>query len=247
MAKIIIISPKAFSRALRARCVPLSNAIRARAMLFPPRKASLVAEIVALIDFGAGNLHSVHNALKAAGASSVVTTDDPKQVASADRIVLPGVGAFGACRDALFGIEGMTEVLEDQVLGKAKPFLGICVGMQLMAEYGLEHGTHEGLGWVAGSVEKMEASGDLKIPHMGWNEVVPTKGHGLLELGEAYFLHSYEFKCNQTPTSVCATTDHGGAVVAAIQNGSAIGVQFHPEKSQAYGLKFLERFLQWRP
>ena len=206
-----------------------------------------MAETIALIDFGVGNLHSVHNALKAAGASDVAITDDPKQVESADRIVLPGVGAFGACRDALFGIEGMTDTLEEQVLGKTKPFLGICVGMQLMAEYGLEHGTHEGLGWVAGSVEKMEASSERKIPHMGWNEVVPTSDHELLEPGEAYFLHSYEFKCNQTPTSVRAMTDHGSEVVAAIQSGSAIGVQFHPEKSQAYGLAFLKRFLEWKP
>ncbi len=206
-----------------------------------------MAETIALIDFGAGNLHSVHSALKAAGTRDISITASPKRVASADRIILPGVGAFGACRDALFGIEGMTETLEDQVLGKAKPFLGICVGMQLMAEYGVEHGTHHGMSWVAGSVEKMEATENLKIPHMGWNEVVPTGAHDLIEAGEAYFLHSYQFKCNQSPTSVCATTDHGGEVVAAIQTGSAIGVQFHPEKSQAYGLAFLKRFLEWKP
>lgn len=206
-----------------------------------------MAETIALIDFGAGNLHSVHSALKAAGATGISVTADPEIVANADRIVLPGVGAFGACRDALFGIEGLIEALEGQVLGQATPFLGICVGMQLMAEYGVEHGTHDGLGWVAGSVEKMEAAGDLKIPHMGWNEVIPAGDHNLIEAGEAYFLHSYQFKCNQTPSSVCATTDHGGEVVAAIETGAAIGVQFHPEKSQAYGLAFLKRFLEWKP
>lgn len=206
-----------------------------------------MAETIALIDFGAGNLHSVHSALKAAGASGVSVTADPALVAKSDRIILPGVGAFGACRDALFAIDGMIETLEDRVLGQATPFLGICVGMQLMAEYGVEHGTHDGLGWVAGSVEKMEASNDLKIPHMGWNEVTPTTSHELIEAGEAYFLHSYQFKCNQVPSSVCATTDHGGKVVAAIQTDTAIGVQFHPEKSQAYGLSFLERFLEWKP
>lgn len=206
-----------------------------------------MAETIALIDFGAGNLHSVHSALKAAGATGISVTSDPDIVANADRIVLPGVGAFGACRDALFGIEGMIESLEDQVLGHATPFLGICVGMQLMAEYGVEYGTHDGLGWVAGTVEKMEAKDDLKIPHMGWNEVIPVGDHSLIEVGEAYFLHSYQFKCNQTPSSVCANTDHGGKVVAAIQTGTAIGVQFHPEKSQAYGLAFLKRFLEWKP
>jgi imidazole glycerol-phosphate synthase subunit HisH len=206
-----------------------------------------VAETIALIDFGAGNLHSVHSAMEAAGAVGISVTNDPGIVAGADRIVLPGVGAFGACRDALFGIEGMIETLETKVLGDGTPFLGICVGMQLMAEYGVEHGTHDGLGWVAGSVEKMEASDDLKIPHMGWNEVVPVGEHELIEPGEAYFLHSYEFKCNQKPTSVCATTDHGGKRVAAIQSGTALGVQFHPEKSQAYGLGFLKRFLEWKP
>ncbi len=206
-----------------------------------------MAETIALIDFGAGNLHSVHSALKAAGALGVTVTADPELVAKADRIILPGVGAFGACRDALFGIEGMIETLEKKVLGDGTPFLGICVGMQLMAEYGVEHGTHDGLSWVAGSVEKMDAANGLKIPHMGWNEVEPTAAHDLIEAGEAYFLHSYQFKCNQTPSSVCATTDHGGKVVAAIQTGTAIGVQFHPEKSQAYGLGFLQRFLEWKP
>lgn len=206
-----------------------------------------MAETIALIDFGAGNLHSVHNALKAAGADGITVTADPEIVAKSDRIVLPGVGAFGACRNALFGIEGMIEVLENQVLGQRTPFLGICVGMQLMAEYGIEYGTHDGLSWVAGSVEKIEPLGDLKVPHMGWNEVIPTGFENLIEPGEAYFLHSYQFNCNQTPSSVCATTDHGGKIVAAVRTGSAIGVQFHPEKSQAYGLAFLKRFLEWKP
>lgn len=206
-----------------------------------------MAERIALIDYGAGNLHSVHNALQAAGASGVEVTADPDFVAKADRIVLPGVGAFGACRDALFAIEGMVETMENRVLGDGRPFLGICVGMQLMAEYGLEHGTHEGLSWVAGTVEEMKPFDDIKIPHMGWNDVLPTDSDSLVEEGEAYFLHSYQFKCNQLPSSVRATTFHGRSIVAAIQSGTAIGVQFHPEKSQAYGLSFLQRFLEWKP
>ena len=206
-----------------------------------------MAETIALIDYGAGNLHSVYSALIAAGASDVEITSDPQEVAKADRIVLPGVGAFGACRDALFAIDGMAEALEQRVIADGIPFLGICVGMQLMAEYGVENGINDGLSWVAGAVEKMAAFGDVKIPHMGWNVVVPTGRKSLIEEGEAYFLHSFQFKCGQFPSTVRATTYHGEKIVAAIQTGTAIGVQFHPEKSQAYGLSFLKRFLEWKP
>ena len=205
-----------------------------------------MANVTALIDYGAGNLHSVENALRAVGAEVLVTAD-ADAVRAADRVVLPGVGSFQACMDGLSAIPDMTETLEDCVLSSGKPFLGICVGMQLMAEYGLEHGTHDGLGWVAGSVSAMQSSPTVKIPHMGWNVVEPVGAASLIEPGEAYFLHSYAFTCGQSPACVRAVTDHGGPITAAIQIGTALGVQFHPEKSQAYGLALLTRFLQWKP
>jgi imidazole glycerol-phosphate synthase subunit HisH len=199
---------------------------------------------VALVDYGAGNLQSVRNALRAAGADHVLVTADPDAIARADRIVLPGVGAFAHCMNALSSIDGMVDALSDATGGGAKPFLGICVGMQLMAEAGEEHGTYAGLGWIKGSVRLMlpEDNAD-KIPHMGWNDVVPGGAHPLIEAGEAYFLHSYAFQGED----VLATTRHGGSVVAAIGRDNRIGVQFHPEKSQKYGLAFLSRFLEWRP
>ena len=205
-----------------------------------------MGETVALVDYGAGNLHSVYNALKRVGANVLVTAD-PKDVRIADRVVLPGVGSFKACADGLRAIEAMPEALEDRVFSDAIPFLGICVGMQLMAEYGREHGEHEGLGWVAGSIDPIAGGPDIKVPHMGWNRVRPTGAVSLIEPGEAYFLHSYAYRCGQAPSPVCALTDHGGEVVAAIQTGNALGVQFHPEKSQAYGLALLTRFLEWKP
>ncbi len=199
---------------------------------------------VALVDYGAGNLQSVRNALKAAGAKDVRVTADPDLVRASDRIVLPGVGAFAHCMTALSAIEGMVEALNDCTGPGAKPFLGICVGMQLMADAGEEHGLHPGLGWVKGRVKLMKpADPAIKIPHMGWNDVVPTASHPLIEPGEAYFLHSYAFEGED----VLATTRHGATVVAAIGQGNRIGVQFHPEKSQKYGLALLSRFLEWKP
>ena len=199
---------------------------------------------VALVDYGAGNLQSVRNALKAAGAENVNVTADPDKVAKADRIVLPGVGAFAHCMNALSSIDGMVDALNEATGAGAKPFLGICVGMQLMAEAGEEHGRHVGLGWIPGTVRLMEPDdAAIKIPHMGWNDVVPEGGHPLIEAGEAYFLHSYAFEGE----NVLATTRLGGPVAAAIGAGNRIGVQFHPEKSQCYGLSFLSRFLEWRP
>ena len=198
---------------------------------------------VALVDYGAGNLQSVRNALKAAGAENILVTADPEAVRSADRIVLPGVGAFGHCMNALTGIDGMVDALNEATGAGAKPFLGICVGMQLMAEAGEEHGTHAGFGWVKGRVRLMDGSAGVKIPHMGWNDVVPARAHPLIEAGEAYFLHSFAYDGDD----VIATTEHGGSVVAAIGQDNRIGVQFHPEKSQRYGLAFLARFLEWRP
>lgn len=198
---------------------------------------------VALVDYGAGNLHSVHNALKAAGARNLAVTADPAVVLRADRIVLPGVGAFAACRDGLAALPSMIDALEQRALRGGVPFLGICVGMQLMAESGDEMGDHRGLGWIAGRVSRIAATPDARVPHMGWNDVVPARPHPLIEPGEAYFLHSYAF----TGDHVLATTDHGGPVTAAIGRDNLIGIQFHPEKSQRYGIALLERFLAWRP
>ncbi len=200
---------------------------------------------LALIDYGAGNLHSVHNALKAAGAGDVHVTTDPNVVAKADRIVLPGVGAFAHCMEALSAIDGMIAAMEQRVRIDGIPFLGICVGMQLLADEGVEHGTTRGLGWISGTVRAIAPAADLKIPHMGWNDVVPTQGAPLIEQGEAYFLHSYHFDAADA-ADVLATTDHGGPLVAAVGRSNIMGVQFHPEKSQAYGINFLKRFLEWQ-
>lgn len=197
---------------------------------------------VVLIDYGAGNLHSVHNALKAAGAANVAVTADPDVVAKADRIVLPGVGAFGACASGLRAIPGMVEALDQRVIREATPFLGVCVGMQLLAKTGEELGVHQGLGWLDGTVRELPAN-NVRIPHMGWNDVVPVVAHPLIEPGEAYFLHSFAYDGE----AVLATTEHGGPVTAAVGRDNFAGVQFHPEKSQRYGLALLERFLRWNP
>jgi len=209
-----------------------------------------MSEALALIDYGAGNLHSVYNALKAAGAHHVAVTDDPNLVRGAQRIVLPGVGSFKACAEGLRAISGMTEALEQRVLNDGVPFLGICVGMQLLATRGLEHGTTRGLGWIAGDVKLIEPTDpSIKVPHMGWNDVAlmpHARNHPVLEEGEAYFLHSYHFAASEGH-DVAAMTDHGEGLVAAVAKDNMIGVQFHPEKSQAYGLAMLERFLEWKP
>lgn len=202
---------------------------------------------VALIDYGAGNLQSVHNGLIAAGATAVEVTGDADAISRADRIVLPGVGAFAACRNALGAVPDMIDGLNEAVLRKAKPFLGICVGMQLMVDAGEEHGTHDGLGWIAGKVRAIASdTPGLKIPHMGWNDVRLEGAPPLLMPGEAYFLHGYQVELS-APEHCYARTDHGGPITAAIGRDTMIGVQFHPEKSQKYGLNFLERFLEWRP
>ena len=201
---------------------------------------------LALIDYGAGNLHSVHNALKAAGARDIRVTADPDIVAKAGRIVLPGVGAFAHCMEALSAIDGMIDAMEQRVRVQAAPFLGICVGMQLLADEGVEHGSTRGLGWIGGTVRAIAPAPDLKIPHMGWNDVVPHDRAPLIERGEAYFLHGYHFDA-ANEVDVLATTDHGGPLVAAVGHDNIMGVQFHPEKSQAYGINFLKRFLEWMP
>ena len=206
-----------------------------------------MAETIALIDYGAGNLHSVYNALNAAGATGVEITADPERVAAADRIVLPGVGAFGACRNALVAIDGMIDAMDARVRGDGIPFLGICVGMQLLADNGIEFGDHPGLGWIGGTVRAIDGvPSDIKIPHMGWNDVTPAKNHELLLAGEAYYLHGYHFDANDK-ADILATTRHGQSLVSAVGRDNIVGVQFHPEKSQAYGLSFLQRFLEWKP
>ena len=209
-----------------------------------------MAETVALVDYGAGNLHSVENALRAAGAESVSVTSDPNVVRAADRIVLPGVGAFAACARALRGVPQLIEAMTERVHVGGAPFLGICVGMQLLATRGVEHGTTAGLGWIAGEVLPILVTDPaIKVPHMGWNDVAPTPhrdGAELIEPGEAYFLHSYHFVPDEGRT-IAALTDHGGGIVAAVARDNLLAVQFHPEKSQAYGLALLARFLEWRP
>ncbi|MGB7372354.1 imidazole glycerol phosphate synthase subunit HisH [Erythrobacter sp.] len=204
---------------------------------------------VALIDYGAGNLHSVHNALEAVGAK-VEVTDDPDIVRKADRIVLPGVGSYRACARGLKAISGMIEALEDRVRDGGVPFLGVCVGMQLLADRGVEHATTRGLGWIAGEVRLIEPHDpSIKVPHIGWNDVAPmphARKHHVIEEGEAYFLHSYHFVVTD-PSDVAALTDHGGGLVAAVARDNIVGVQFHPEKSQSYGLALLERFMEWKP
>ncbi len=199
---------------------------------------------IALIDYGAGNLRSVHNALVASGADGVVVTADPDIVANADRIVLPGVGAFAACMNGLSAIDGLIEAMDRRVRSDGVPFLGICVGMQLLADAGEEHGTHTGLGWIGGTVRAFDPAPGLRIPHMGWNDVVPTVEHPVLAAGEAYFLHGYHFA---DTADVLAASSHGETFTAAVGRDNMIGLQFHPEKSQAYGLATLERFLAWRP
>ena len=206
-----------------------------------------MAENVALVDYGAGNLRSVENALRTVGASVAVTAD-PEILRAADRIVLPGVGSFRACAEGLRAIPGLVEAMEERVRVGGAPFLGVCVGMQLLATRGLEHGETPGLGWIAGEVREIERTDPaIKVPHMGWNDVALTAHAGaVLEEGEAYFLHSYHFAA-ANPHEIAAMTDHGGGIVAAVARDTMLGVQFHPEKSQAYGLGVLERFLQWRP
>jgi glutamine amidotransferase len=212
-----------------------------------------------IVDYGSGNLRSAEKAFERAAhergmGEAILVSADPDAVRRADRIVLPGVGAFRDCRDGLQAITGMWEVLDEEVRRHGKPFFGICVGMQLMASRGLEHGTTEGFGWIAGDVRRIEP-GDpgLKVPHMGWNTLEARKPHPLLEgltLGEtglhAYFVHSYQL-APADPADVLALTDYAGPVTAMVARGNMAGTQFHPEKSQALGLALIGNFLAWRP
>ena len=205
---------------------------------------------VALIDYGSGNLRSAEKALirAADGKAEVVATDRPELIARADRVVLPGVGAFAACIAALEARDGVIDAMSEAVHMRGAPFLGICVGMQLLATRGLEFGETRGLDWIAGDVTRLQVDDPrLKIPHMGWNEVTPVAPSALIPAPETmYFTHSFAFYPSD-PTDIAATVEHGARFPAAVARGNVAGVQFHPEKSQAAGLALLARFLEWRP
>lgn len=212
---------------------------------------------IAIIDYGSGNLRSAAKAFERAAtdagrSDAVLVTSEPEKVAAADRIVLPGVGAFADCRAGLSGLDGMEEALEIAVRRNGRPFFGICVGMQLMAERGLEHGETPGLSWIEGEVAAIQPSDKtLKIPHMGWNQLqIIDPSHpvfqNLAEDAHAYFVHSYKMRCRR-PVDVLAKVDYGGPISAAIGRDNLVGTQFHPEKSQATGLKILTNFVQWAP
>lgn len=215
-----------------------------------------MAERLVLIDYGCGNLRSVAKALERAATDSglsvvIDVTGDAAVIARADRIVLPGVGAFGHCAASLRALPDVWDMLEMRVCTQAKPFLGICVGMQLMATRGLEHGEHKGLDWIAGDVNLLAPDDTmLKIPHMGWNTLASVQGHtvmkGLPENSMAYFVHSYIFN-PLDKNDVFLTTDYGQAITAMVARNTMIGTQFHPEKSQGFGLRFLQNFLKWKP
>jgi glutamine amidotransferase len=214
---------------------------------------------VAIVDYGSGNLHSAAKAFEraareAAPDQSIVVTSDPDAVRRATRIVLPGVGAFADCRRGLDAVPGMVDALEESVRQKGKPFFGICVGMQLMAERGREYAVTEGLGWIAGEVDKIApADAGLKIPHMGWNTLDARKPHPLFDgiaLGpqglHAYFVHSYQLKPTQRG-DLLAETEYGGPITAVVGRDNMVGTQFHPEKSQRLGLALIANFLKWKP
>ena len=210
---------------------------------------------VAIVDYGSGNLRSAAKAFERAAeavSTRINVTDHPADLVAASHIVLPGVGAFGDCMRGLAAVPDMIPALEDAVVGRATPFLGICVGMQLMATTGREHGDQRGLDWIGGEVVPiLPECGGLKVPHMGWNELqFGNHQHpvfaGLASGTHVYFVHSYRFRCADLSTQI-AVTDYGGAVTAAVARENMIGTQFHPEKSQAAGLRIIENFLGWRP
>ncbi|MEO1407739.1 MAG: imidazole glycerol phosphate synthase subunit HisH [Pseudomonadota bacterium] len=210
---------------------------------------------IALIDYGSGNLHSAGRALRVAANNAKKTreirvTADPDALRHADRIVLPGVGHFADCMEKLSAREDLVESLTEEVLERGKPFLGICVGMQLMANFGLEDGRTAGLGWIPGIVDRITPSGKAPVPHMGWNELEISSPHPLLDdLGpepHVYFVHSYAFQTD-TEAHNLAKTNYGGSISAAVGRDNLFGTQFHPEKSQAVGLKILSNFVLWQP
>jgi glutamine amidotransferase len=214
---------------------------------------------VAIVDYGSGNLHSAAKAFERAARESgndqpIVVTSDPEEVRRADRVVLPGVGAFADCRRGLDAVPGMVEALDDSVRQRGRPFLGICVGMQLMAERGREYVVTQGLGWIAGEVDRIApADPALKIPHMGWNTLDARRPHPLLDgiaVGpgglHAYFVHSYHLRPAQR-SDLVAEADYGGPLTAVVGRDNVVGTQFHPEKSQRLGLRLIANFLKWKP
>ena len=214
-----------------------------------------MAQTIAIIDYGSGNLRSVEKAFERAArehglASRILVTDEPDLVGSADRLVLPGVGAFAACMEGLKGRAGVLEALEHAVLVEGRPFLGVCVGMQLLANLGMEFGSNYGLGWIPGKVVAINAkTSGVRAPHMGWNAVSVSAPHPLCDGldGETfYFAHSYHFEVENSAHRY-AVTDHGGRMAAAVGRDNIFGVQFHPEKSQKAGLALIANFLNWAP
>ena len=206
---------------------------------------------VAIIDYGSGNLHSAAKAFERQASEKVLVTASPEEILGADRIVLPGVGAFDDCKKGLAAVDGLIDALEYAVIKKAKPFLGICVGMQLMATTGLEHGKHDGFGWISGTVRPICLEDKtLKIPHMGWNELLLRTPHPVLKNlppdPDVYFVHSFHFQPDDI-TDLIAVTEYSGNVTAAVGRENMIGTQFHPEKSQRIGLRVISNFLKWRP
>jgi imidazole glycerol-phosphate synthase subunit HisH len=212
---------------------------------------------VVVIDYGSGNLRSAAKAVERAAADAggklqMRVVSDARSVRAADRIVLPGQGAFAECAAGVAAVPGLREALEDAVIEKGRPFLGICVGMQLMASRGLEHGSHEGFGWIAGEVAPLEPKDRrLKIPHMGWNDLMLARPDhpllaGLASGTDVYFVHSYAMRCREA-ADVLARADYGGALVAAVGRDNIVGTQFHPDKSQAAGIRLIANFLAWRP
>ncbi|MDY6860142.1 MAG: imidazole glycerol phosphate synthase subunit HisH [Pseudomonadota bacterium] len=211
--------------------------------------------LTAIVDYESGNLHSAQKAFERVagetGAGTVTVTSDPDTVRSADRIVLPGDGAFPACREELFDHRGLFEAIEEAVVHGGKPFLGICIGMQMMATRGLEYRETPGFDWIGGEVVRIAPSDPaLKVPHMGWNDLVIDHPHPVLEglaTGDhAYFVHSYHFRVAD-PADRLAHCDYGGDITAIVGKGTMIGTQFHPEKSQATGLRLIANFLAWAP
>jgi imidazole glycerol-phosphate synthase subunit HisH len=213
---------------------------------------------VAIVDYGSGNLHSAAKAFERAAremgaAQPILVTSDPDQVVRADRVVLPGVGAFADCRRGLDAVGGMVDALNESVRARGRPFLGICVGMQLMAERGREYEVVEGLGWIPGEVDRIRPDDEsLKIPHMGWNTLNAHRPHAVLDgipLGpgglHGYFVHSYHLKTSRD--CLVAEADYGGAVTAIVARDNTVGTQFHPEKSQRLGLALIGNFLKWKP
>ena len=207
---------------------------------------------VALVDYDSGNLHSAEKAFQLMGrdaGAEVVVTSDPEVAARADRIVLPGDGAFPACRTALGEVDGMAEAIQEAVLTRGVPFMGICVGMQMLATTGHEYRETPGLDWIGGEIRAIAAPG-LKVPHMGWNDLVIDRPHPVLEgiaTGDhAYFVHSWQFEVTD-PAHLLAHVDYGGPVTAVVGRDNIVGTQFHPEKSQAVGLRLIANFLRWNP